>query len=186
MKGKIMKKSAKILIFAIAFIWNVFFYHLCGYWQQSPLRDAFFNFDPIIGVIAIIFISLGETSVILQIYYRSKYRNLQKRVFDHKFWQQCLLLVVYHLGCIYLTNIIVYDFSIFYISILALFFSVGWLKGGRILWTSETESYYLSETCLLYQVTNVNENTEMIEISCTGVGYRDKLVSIPQKMRKYY
>lgn len=180
-----MKKFIKPLSYIIALAWNILFYYLLGYWKRNSLSDVFFDPDLLIGAIAIALTALAETRVFWQVYYRIRHRKMKLRTFDKRFWLQCLLLLLYHAGCLYLYSIIIYDYSIFYIAILAIVCSIGWLTGTKTLWTDEYGSLYLSESCVLYRVLSVTENTEVIEIACTGVGYRDVLVTIPQKFRMY-
>lgn len=172
----------KIAGFFSACVWNVLFFFMCGYWQQMLLNVEWF-IDLFFGVLAVILLSLGEVSVIRQIYYRKQFRHCTLKEFDKRFLRQCVFLVAYHVVvlCLVLTMVVVQ--SLFYMSLIAAVFSVGWLRGSRTLWTSETESYFLEDNGKLYQVESVMENTKVFEIACTRVGERDRTITIEKKVK---
>lgn len=175
-----MKKPVKILIVLVAVALNVLFFHLCGYWQQMQYLEVSY-IDLFFGIIAVIVLALGETSIIIQIYYRYKFRALQKRAFDKRFWLQCFLIVFFYCASVYFSTVLIYSYSIFYIAILAFLSSIGWMKGSRVLWSGETESYYQNERCKLYTVSNVMENDEVFELACSASGERDRTITIAKK-----
>ena len=159
-----IKKST---FFILMCIWNALFFFLCGYWQQMNLMVDL-GVDLGFGVIAVIFISLGEASVIQQ-------------VFEYRLVKQIVLLLIFHLGVFLLRTNLINIHGIFYISAFALLLSMGWLKGSEILWIGEDASYYMIENGKVYNVVNVMENTKVFELSCTGKGERDRVITIEKK-----
>jgi len=181
-----MKKNIKWLFFVVAAVVNTVFFLLCDYGKvQHP--DTATYLDPFLGLIAVIALAFGEASLGVQLYYRGKYKNLNCRTFDRKFWRQCTVLAVYYIGSlIYLWA----AFSIYkasYLSIFALVLCPLWLTGGsRTLWTGEAgeDSFFLDETTKWYEVSNVMENDDVVEIKCKAPGDRERTISIAKKMQK--
>ena len=169
-----------ILLFLGMCVWNVVFFFFCGYWQQMSLNIDY-GIDLFFGVLAIILLALGETSIIKQLHYRQKFRQYEKKVFDKKFVRQCALLIVFHIAAICFMYKLVYVQSVFYIAILAFVLSTGWLRGSKTLWMSKEASYFLNETGKLYNVESVAENGKAFELSCTRVGERDRIITIEKK-----
>ena len=172
-----MKKAAG---YFLACVWNVLFFYLCGYWQQMHLNVEWF-IDLFFGGLAVLLLAWGEVRVVWQIYYRKKFRAYTRRTFDNKFIRQCILLVLYHVvvSCLLLALVVVQ--SLFYMSLLAVALSTGWLVGSKTLWTSEEASYYMTEGGKLYHVEAVTENTKVFEIACTRAGERDRTITIEKK-----
>lgn len=170
----------KIIVFLATCMWNVLFFYLCGYWQQMHLNAEWF-IDLFFGVLAVILMAFGEANVIWQIYYRNKLRTCTKKVFDKKYIRQCVLLMLYHAIVLYFLRVIVFVQSVFYISLLAVVLSLGWLRGSKTLWTSEEASYFLTETGKLYHVESVMENEKVFELACTREGERDRTITIEKK-----
>lgn len=179
-----MKKHKKALFFVAAVIVNTIFFWLCDYGKvQHP--DTATYLDPFLGVIAVVALAAGEASVGIQIYYRCKYKSLKLRTFDLKFWRQCALLVAYYVGSLaYLaTAVSIYKAS--YLSIFALALCTLWLTGGsRVLWMGEEASYYMDETTKWYEVSNIMENDDVVEITCKAPGDRERTISIAKKNQK--
>ncbi len=177
--------ARRLIVLFITSIWNVLFFYLCGYWQQMHLNiDSFI--DLFFGVLAVILLSLGEASVIRQIYYRTRFRTLKRKAFDRKFIRQCVLLLFYHMIVISFLLALVYVQSLFYIAILVVVFCGGWLQGSKTLWTGEEDSYYLNESGKLYHVESVVENDKVFELACTRTGERDRTITIPKKTAPKY
>lgn len=170
----------KITVCFVACVWNVLFFFLCGYWQQMYLNVEWF-IDLFFGILAVILLALGEIGVFWQIYYRNRFRTCKREVFDKKFIRQCVLLVLYHIVVVGFISSIVYVQSVFYIALFAVVLSTGWLRGSKTLWTSQEDSYFLTETGKLYHVEAVTENAKVIEIACTALGERDRTITIEKK-----
>lgn len=178
-----MNKKTKTLTFLTATLCNIGFYFLCGYWQNiTQSRSKFI--DVLFGILAVIGLSYGITSVILQIYCRKKLSGLAKRELSFKFPFQCLLLAIYYVSAILLKLELVFNFSIFYLAAFAAFLSLFWLHGSRVLWTGEEKSYFLDETGRLFTVNNITENDDAIELACSIAGDRDRNITIYK--RKQY
>ena len=181
-----MEKYKKALFYVAAVITNAIFFVLCGYGKvQHP--DTATYLDPFLGIVAIVALATGEASVGVQIYYRCKYKKLNSRTFDVKFWRQCALLVVYYVGSLVF---LAASFSIYkasYLSVFAMVLSPLWLTGGsRILWTGDVgeASYYLDESAKWYEVRNIMENDDVVEITCKAPGDRERIISIAKKNQK--
>lgn len=172
-----MKKLAGFLLLCV---WNILFFYLCGYWQQMHLNVEWF-IDLFFGGVAVILLALGEVSVIRQIYYRKQFNSCTLKTFDKRFVRQCVLLVLYHVAVLCLLLVMEVVQSVFYISLAAMVFSLGWLRGSRTLWTGEEKNYFLEDNGKLYHVESVMENTKVYEISCTRAGERDRTITIEKK-----
>ena len=181
-----MENYKKALFYVAAVIANAAFFTLCDYGKvQHP--DTASYLDSFLGIIAVVALSAGVARVGVQIYYRSKYKYLRCRFFDMKFWRQCTALLVYYLGSLaYLwASVSVYKAS--YLSVFALILCPLWLTGGsRTLWAGDEgeESYYLDETTKWYEVRNVMENDDVVEITCKAPGDRERTISIAKKKQK--
>lgn len=174
-----MKKS---VIFLGTCVWNVLFFSLCGYWQQMHLNVEWY-IDLFFGILAVLLMGLGETSVIWQLYHRYKFRACARKTFDKKFLRQCVLLGLYYvIVSVFLLSIEVVQ-SVFYIALLAAVLSTGWIVGSRTLWTSQEESYYMTEGGKLYHVESVTENEKVFEIACTRAGERDRTITVEKKQK---
>ncbi len=175
----------RIFIFLMACIWNILFLYLCGFWQQIPLNIDYF-IDIFFGVLSIILLSLGNTSVIIQMICRVKFSKIKKKVFDKKYIRQCLLFFVFYIGSVFYVQELVFVHGAFYVALFAFVMSVGWLGGSRTLWIGEEGGYYLNETGKFYHVTTVAENEKVYELACTRAGERDRTITIEKKEKKYY
>ena len=94
-----------------------------------------------------------------------------------------MLLALYYIIVLCFLKMIVIGESLFYIALLAAVLSPGWLAGSRTLWTSEAESYYMTEGGKLYHVESVVENSKVFEIACTRAGERDRTITIEKKQK---
>ena len=171
----------KIHFWLIMAVWNVIFFFICGYWQQMDLAVDY-GADLLFGLVAIVFIALGESSVVHQIYLMKKFKEYKMQVFEYRMVKQIFLLIVFHVGVfVLMCNLINVD-SIFYISAFGWILSVGWVKGSEILWSSEADAFYLIGNGKVYNVENIMENTKVFELSCTRKGERDRVITIEKKL----
>ena len=181
-----MKKTTKPLIFFAAVAVNIIFFLMCDYGKvQHP--DTASYLDLFLGVLAVLSLSYGEMKFGAQLYCRGKYAHLKCRTFDLKFWLQCISLATYYVGSlVYLASAVtIYKAS--YLSIFALIISPLWLTGGsRTLWSGHTgeDSYYLDEGTKWYEVSNVMENDDVVEIKCQAPGDRERTISIAKKKQQ--
>ncbi len=181
-----MKKTTKLLIFAVALLCNTAFLVLCGYGKIHH-EETVTYWDPLLGIVAVLVLACGNISVIVQLYLRSKYRHLKRRAFDLKFWRQCLLLAIYYIGSVFYLSIMMYDFMVSYLSIFAIALSPLWLLGGsRTLWWSQDggESYYLDDFGKWYEVLEVRENDDRVEIKCTPSDGSVRRVTIEKRKQR--
>lgn len=181
-----MEKYKKSLFYVAAVIANAAFFTLCEYGKvQHP--DTASYLDSFLGIVAVVALSAGEASVGVQIYYRCKYKNLICRTFEMKFWRQCVLLVVYYVGSLVYLAVAFSIYKASYLSIFAIILCPLWLTGGsRILWTGDVgeASYYLDESAKWYEVRNIMENDDVVEITCKAPGDRERIISIAKKNQK--
>ena len=178
-----MKKTAKFILFAVAILCNTAFLLLCGYGQIQHEETATY-WDPILGVVAVLVLALGNVSTLVQLYFRIKYRRLKRRAFDLKFWRQCALMIIYYIGSLWYLSAMSFDFMVSYLSLFAIALSPLWLLGGsRTLWMSQDggEAYYLNESGKWHEVHAVTENDNVVEIKCTAPGDRDRTITIEKK-----
>ncbi len=175
-----MNKKRKAAIFVITIIVNVLFYYLCGYWQQMKYNITSY-IDLLFGVLSLILLGVGEVSVAVQLFYRNKYKNLKKRVFELQFVRQCVLLILFYVCSLLFTKVLIFINTLFYLPILALCLSVFWTRGSRILWTGEEESFYLSELGMFYRISNITENDDVIELTGIDKNNRDRNILIRKR-----
>lgn len=181
-----MKKTTKLIILFVAAAFNIIFFLVCGYGKvQIPYTSNLL--DPFLGALAVAALAYGETKVTIQLYFRDKYRTLEKRVFDFKFWRQCIVLIVYYAGSLIFLAAANSIYKAGYLSIFAIVLSPLWLMGGsRTLWVDHSgeESYYLDEAAKWYEVSNVMENDDVVEIKCKAPGDRERTISIAKKKQQ--
>ena len=180
-----MEKKTKSLFFVAAVITNNVFFLLCGYGKaQQPGTAGYL--DPFLGVLAVAVLAYGETSLLIQLYLKSKYKGLECRMFDMKFWRQCILFAVYYVGCLIYLSVMIYNYSVSYISIFALVLCPLWMTGSRILWMGEQgeEAYYLDDLGKWYVVSNVMENDDVVEMKCAAPGDRERTITIAKKKQE--
>lgn len=181
-----MKKTTKVFIFVVALICNTAFLVLCGYGKIHH-EETVTYWDPILGIAAVLVLACGNISVIVQLYLRSKYCHLKRRIFDWKFWRQCILLTIYYIGSVFYLSVMRYDFMVSYLSIFAIALSPLWLLGGsRTLWWSQDggESYFLDDFGKWYEVRGVMENEDMVEIKCTPPDGSVRSVTIEKRKQR--
>jgi len=181
-----MKKSTKLICFVVALICNTAFLRLCGYGKIHH-EETVTYWDPLLGIVAVIVLTCGNISVIVQLYLRSKYRYLKRRTFDLKFWRQCLLLTIYYIGSVCYLSVMRYDFMVSYLSIFAIALSPLWLLGGsRTLWWSQDdgESYFLDDFGKWYEVSEVSGNDSTVEIKYTPPDGSVRSVTIEKKKHR--
>lgn len=172
-----LKKSH---FFIVTLIWNVALFWLCGYWQQADVK-ADVGVTLVAGIIAVIVLALGEASVIQQFYMMSKCKKHKMQVFEYRLFKQIFVLIVFHVVLAVLKSNLINIQGVFYIAAVAIFLSMGWIKGSEILWSSEEKSYYLIGNGNIYNVENIMENTKVFELSCTRKGERDRIITIEKK-----
>ncbi len=180
-----MKRPTKLICFFIALLCNAAFLILCGYGKIHH-EETVTHWDPFLGVVAVLVLAVGNINVVVQVYLRNKYRYLKRRTFDRKFWRQCFLLALYYIGGVCYLSIMRYDFMVSYLSIFAIALSPLWLLGGsRTLWRSEddAESYYLDDFGKWYEVREVTETDERVEIRCTSPDGSVRSVLLEKKRR---
>ncbi|MBQ9122261.1 MAG: hypothetical protein IJY10_02070 [Lachnospiraceae bacterium] len=177
-----MRKHTKIIIFVVTVLFNAAFLFLCGYGQDLQPHTASY-IDAFFGVVTVVLLGLGETSVIQQLYLKDKFRDGERRLFDHKLWRQCFFLVLYYVIAILFVASIIYTYSVFYVAVLALVLCPFWISGSRTLWTGQA-SYYLNDLGILYKVSNVMENEEVVEMLCQREGDRERTITIAKKKQK--
>jgi len=180
-----MKKTTKPAIFVSAVAFNIIFLLLCGYGKvQIPNTASYI--DPFLGSIAVAVLAYGETNLLVQLYFRSKYKALAIRCFDIKFWRQCVLFALYYIGSLVFLFVSVSVYEAGYLSVFALALCPLWMTGSRTLWTGEAGegSYYLDDMAKWYEVRNVMENDDVIEITCKAPGDRERTISIAKKKQK--
>lgn len=180
-----MKKQTTFIIFLAAAV-NIIFFLVCDY-GKVQVPDTSRLLDPILGALAVAALAFGEAKVIVQIYFRDKYRKMKARTFDMKFWKQCFAIVLYYVGNIVFLAASHSIYKAGYISIFALVLSPLWLSGGsRVLWTDHSgeEAYFLDESTKWYKVSKLMENDDVLEITCQAPGDRERTISIPKKMQK--
>lgn len=181
-----MKKNSKWLLFIAAVVVNTAFFVLCDYGKVRHPDTASY-LDPFLGVLAVIALAFGEVKVGIQLYYRNKYRNLKHRFFDFKLLRQCAALIIYYAGSLIYLAAAITIYKASYLSVFALVLCPLWLSGGsRILWIGDKgeDSYYLDETTKWYEVSNVTENDDVVEIKCKAPGDRERTISIAKKKQK--
>lgn len=181
-----MKKITKLLIFLVAAAVNIGFFLACGY-GKVQLPNTSDLLDPFLGTLAVVALAYGEMLLMLQIYFRDKYRAFEKRVFDFKFWRQCFAIAVYYVGILifFAASNSVYEAG--YMAIFAIVLSPLWLSGGsRVLWTdhSGSEAYFLNESAKWFVVSNVMENDDVVEIKCKAPGDRERTISVAKKKQQ--
>ena len=178
-----MKKSTKLMGFIVALVVNTAFLLLCGYGQIHH-EETVTYWDPVLGIAAVFVLAWGNISVVVQLYYRSKYRHLKRRTFDWKFWRQCLVLVIYYIGSVCYLSVMRFDFMVSYLSVFAIALSPLWLLGGsRTLWQMQDgeEAYYLDDLGKWYEVSEVREHDDKVEIKCTPQDGSVRAVIIEQR-----
>ncbi len=181
-----MKKTTKPLLFFAAAAFNIIFFLLCGYGKVRHPDTASY-LDPFLGVLAVLALAYGEMKVGAQLYCRYKYTHLKCRTFDMKFWRQLIAIVVYYVCSLVYLSAAVTIYKASYLSIFAIVLSPLWLTGGsRTLWSGHTgeEAFYLDESAKWYEVSNVMENDDVVEIMCQAPGDRERTISIAKKKQQ--
>lgn len=181
-----MNKTTKLAIFFATVACNIIFFLICGY-GQVQMPDTSSLLDPFLGAFAVAALSYGDTKLIIQLYFRNKYRNMKIRTFDLKFWRQCISLAVYYVGSLIYLWVAFSVYKAGYLSIFALALCPLWLLGGsRTLWTDHSgeEAYYMDESAKWYVVSNVMENDDVVEIKCKAPEDRERTISIAKKKQQ--
>ena len=181
-----MENYKKSLFYVAAVIANAAFFTLCDYGKVHHPDTASY-LDSFLGIVAVVALSAGVARVGVQIYYRCKYKNLNCRTFDMKFWRQCSALAVYYIGSLVYLAVAYSIYKASYLSIFAIILCPLWLPGGsRTLWRGHTgeDSFYLDETTKWYEVSNIMENDDVVEIKCQAPGDRERTISIAKKKQK--
>jgi len=97
------------------------------------------------------------------------------------------VLAGYYVGSLTYLAAAITIYKASYLSVFALVLCPLWLAGGsRTLWTGEEgeASYYLDEASKWYEVSNVTENDDVVEIKCKAPGDRERTISIAKKNQK--
>lgn len=175
-----MNRLVRCVLFLLACGCNALFYYLCGYWHQMFTSQTLV-IDLFYGIVASIALALLETRFGLQLLLRVRFIHYKKRVFDYRVWIQAVMLILYYVAAVLFVNSVEFVHGIFYITVLAVLLAVawfGWVKGGRVLWTGEKDSYFLDEDGKFYKVKAVSENEELVFVVCIFNQLRDKTVII--------
>lgn len=178
-----MKKYIRLVLFIISAGINVLFFYLCDYWMQG--KGSFTpKLDLICGIVAVVALALMESRFLVQLLLRVKFSVAKKRVFDIRIWVQGALLAIYYIGCISLKHSVEFSYGVTYIALFAGVLAVVWLgfvKGGRVLWTGENGSYFLDENGKFYSVISVNESETQMFIECKVSELRSKPIIFNKK-----
>lgn len=179
-----MKKYMRLILFLISAGANVLFFHFCDYWTQG--KGSYTpKLDLICGIVAIVVLALMESRFLVQLLLRAKFSAAKKRIFDIRIWVQGALLLIYYIGCVSLKYSVEFDYGVTYIALFAGALAVVWLgfvKGGRVLWTGENGSYFLDEDGKFYPVIRVSESETQMFIECKVNELRSKPVIFKKKI----
>lgn len=184
-----MRKHTKMILFIATAIFNILFLKICGYgaYLQPHTSDAI---EPFFGAVMVVLLGCGEVSVIQQLYLKDKYRTYTRRLFDYKLWKQCAALVLFYVIAIALVASVEYVYGVFYVAIAALVLSAFYMTGSKTLWVKEEAGegevigYYLADLGKLYEVKNVMENEDVVEMLCQAKGDRERTITIAKKKQK--
>lgn len=175
-----MNRFIRVVLFAIACGINALFYYLCGYWEQMFTSQTLV-IDLLYGIVATVALAMIETRFGIQVVLRIRFAAYKKRVFDYRVWIQAVMLILYYVAAVVFVHSVEFVHGIFYITVLAVLMTVawfGWVKGGRVLWTGEKESWFLNEDGRFYSVKKVTENEDLVFVVCALNAFRDKTVII--------
>lgn len=175
-----MNRLLRYGLFVVACGCNVLFYYLCGYWTQMFTSQTLV-IDLLYGIVATVALALIEMRFGLQVLLRARFASYKKKVFDYRVWIQAVMLCIYYIAAIAFVNSVEFVHGIFYISVLAVLMAVawfGWVKGGRVLWMGEKDSYFLNEDGRFYKVKAIRETEEQVFVVCRLNELRDKTVII--------
>lgn len=175
-----MNRLVRLILFLCACGCNALFYYLCGYWEQMFTSQTLV-IDLFYGIVASIALGLIETRFGIQLLLRIRFASYKKRVFDYRVWIQAVMLVLYYVAAVVFIHSVEFVHGIFYITVLAVLMTVawfGWVKGGRVLWTGDHDSYFLNEDGRFYKVKAVTENEEQVFVVCAFNQLRTKTVII--------
>lgn len=175
-----MNRLIRSILFVAACGMNALFYYLCGYWAQMFTSQTLV-IDLLYGIVATVALAMIETRFGIQLVLRIRFASYKKRVFDYRVWIQAVMLALYYVAAVAFVNSVEFVHGIFYITVLAVLMTVawyGWVKGGRVLWTGDTESWFLNEDGRFYRVKAVTENEELVFVICRMNELREKTVII--------
>ena len=180
-----MKKSTKLILFFAAVAVNIIFFLVCDY-GKVQIPNTASVLDPFLGAIAVAVLAYGETSLFIQLYFRTKYKTMKIRSFDVRFWWQLLAIAAYYVGTIVYLAASVSPYKAGYISVFAIVLCPLWMTGSRTLWTGEIgeTSFYIDDMAKWYEVSNVMENDDVMEIKCQAPGDRERTISIAKKKQQ--
>lgn len=178
-----MNRFGRFIIFVVTCGINILFYMLCGYWMQmltspTPFIDLFY------GLVGTVALGLIETRFGIQLVLRCRFAGFKKRVFDNRLWIQAGMLALYYILSVSFVRSVEFVHGIFYISVLAFLMTVawfGWVKGGRVLWTGDTKSWFLDQDCKFYKVNAVSETDTQVFVVCALNELRNKTVIINKR-----
>lgn len=175
-----MNRLMRLILFLFACGCNALFYYLCGYWEQMFTSQTLV-IDLFYGIVASVALGLIETRFGIQILLRIRFASYRKRIFDYRVWIQAVMLVLYYIAAVTFIHSVEFVHGIFYITVLAVLMTVawfGWVKGGRVLWIGDHDSYFLNEDGRFYKVKAVTENEEQVFVVCAFNQLRTKTVII--------
>ena len=175
-----MNRLLRYTLFLLACGCNALFYYLCGYWEQMFTSQTLV-IDLLYGIVATVALAMIETRFGIQVVLRIRFASYKKRVFDYRVWIQAVMLVLYYVAAVAFVNSVEFVHGIFYITVLAVLMTVawyGWVKGGRVLWSGDKESWFLNEDGRFYSVKAVTENEELVFVICRMNELREKTVII--------
>lgn len=180
-----MNKKTKLILYVALVAANIVFFLLCDYGKvQIPNTASYL--DPFLGAIAVAVLAYGETKLVTQLYFRSKYKALKIRTFDMKFWRQFITIATYYMGTLIYLAASNSVYKAGYISIFAIVLCPLWMTGSRTLWVGDVgeESFYMDDMAKWYVVSDVMENDDVVEIKCQAPGDRERTISIAKKKQQ--
>ena len=177
-----MNRLTRFVLFVAVCGCNIFFYYLCGYWEQMVTSQTP-AIDFLYGIVAMVALGMTETRFAVQILFRCRFIAYKKKTFDYCIWVQAAMLLVYYGAAVAFVRSVEFIHGIFYIAVMALLMAIawfGWFKGGRVLWVGEKDSWFMDTDGKCYKVKRITENEDFVFITCMFNRLREKQIVIPK------
>uniref|UniRef100_UPI0040559D7B hypothetical protein n=1 Tax=Acetatifactor sp. TaxID=1872090 RepID=UPI0040559D7B len=169
-----MSNKKRILISVVAGLLNILYLGMCDYWQIAVKHRGVWAYI-IIGIMTVVILALTEACIVIQLYYRKKYLEYKRVVFDSTLWIQVGILIFYYVSSCVFTYMLSEAYIFHYLIIVPIGLSTLLTKAGRVMWISEEQTYFLNEKSVFYRVKELRERNDSIELICVSSEQEEKM-----------
>lgn len=167
-----MKDSQKKIYLLIAGMCNAVYFYVLDFWKYTLEGKLLDNsgsmvsiiFGIILGLFAILSLAFSETSILVQLYYRKKYSEFERKCFDNNMLVQILLLLLYYITSLIFSKVISDEAFMIYLMLLPILMAISLAKMSRIVWEKDDAIIFMDVDGQLVDIDEICVGKDTIEL----------------------